>query len=100
MRITQEALTNVRKHLEATSVCVTLRSTPNGAEVSIKDNGRGFDPGAAVELDGTGHHGLLGMQERTEGLGGTFTIEAAPGEGTEVKVFLPKGRGRGVIWKG
>ena len=100
LRITQEALANVRKHAQATNVCVTLRNVPKGVEMNIKDDGRGFEPTSGFDGNGSGHHGLAGMRERVEGLGGTLTTLAAPGEGTEVRVFLPAGRGRGVLWKG
>ena len=68
--------------------------------MSIKDDGRGFDPSSQFDGNDAGHHGLRGMQERAEGLGGTLTVVAGPGEAAEVRVFLPAGRGRGVLWKG
>jgi len=100
LRITQEALANVRKHAQATNVCVILRDVPRGVELSIKDDGRGFGLPPGFDLNGSGHHGLIVMRERAEGLGGTLAVEAAPGEGTEIRVLLPAGRGRGALWKG
>ncbi|MFC1935985.1 sensor histidine kinase, partial [Chloroflexota bacterium] len=86
LRIAQEALANVRKHAEATDVCVTLRSIPSGVQLSIKDNGRGFESPSQFDGNGPGHHGLTVMRERAEGLGGTLALVATPGEGTEVRV--------------
>ena len=93
LRITQEALVNVRKHSKASNVCVALAAARGGVEVSIKDNGRGFDPSSLPD-NGAGHHGLLVMGERAEGLGGAVSIKAAPGEGTEVRLFMPAEVGR------
>jgi signal transduction histidine kinase len=87
IRITQEALTNVRKHARASHAWVRIRIVGNMAEVSISDNGRGFDllQSAAKE----GHFGLQTMRERAESVGGTVEILAAPGQGTTVQVRLP-----------
>jgi len=88
LRITQEALTNVRRHAQATEVGVKLENTSQAVEMLIKDNGQGFTP-SDLEKSQPGYHGLNIIRERAEGLGGTLTIDTAPGEGTEVKVSLP-----------
>lgn len=100
LRITQGALANVSKHAHASKVCVTVKSTSESVELSIKDDGQGFDPSQQFDGNGAGHHGLAIMRERTEGLGGTLTVVAAAGEGTEVRIVLPAGQGRGVLWSG
>lgn len=100
LRITQGALANVSKHAHASKVCVTVKSTSESVELSIKDDGQGFDPSQQSDANGAGHHGLAIMRERTEGLGGTLTVVAAAGEGTEVRIVLPAGQGRGVLWSG
>lgn len=100
LRITQGALANVSKHAHASKVCVTVKSTSESVELSIKDDGQGFDPSQQSDGNGAGHHGLAIMRERTEGLGGTLTVVAAAGEGTEVRIVLPAGQGRGVLWSG
>ena len=97
VRIIQESLANVRKYSQAESVSVTLKNIPNGVALAVKDDGKGFDTSAAPG-DGIGHHGLKVMAERAESLGGTFTVSAAPDQGTEVRVFLPVRRDRGVLW--
>ncbi|MBI4199235.1 MAG: sensor histidine kinase [Chloroflexi bacterium] len=93
LRIIQEALTNIRKHAAATEVWVRLASARKGLELLVKDNGKGFETDATTQ-DGTGHYGLNILRERAESLGGRFTIDSAPGHGTEVRVSLPQGRAR------
>lgn len=87
IRIIQEALTNVRKHARASHAWVRIRTIGGMAEVSISDNGRGFDlvQSAAKE----GHFGLQTMRERAESVGGTVEFLTAPGRGTTVQVRLP-----------
>jgi signal transduction histidine kinase len=87
-RVVQEALSNVRKHSEAASVSVVLRSKRTFVEVSVMDNGRGFDPS---EL-GTDRLGLSGISERVRLLGGAVEIETSPGVGTTVRATLPQWR--------
>ncbi|MBA7694450.1 hypothetical protein ES703_103060 [subsurface metagenome] len=88
LRITQEALTNVRRHALATEVGVKLGKNPQTVEMIIKDNGQGFIL-ADLEKSPPGYHGLNIIKERAEGLGGSLNITTAPGEGTEVRVSLP-----------
>jgi signal transduction histidine kinase len=88
LRITQEALTNVRRHAQATEVGVKLEKTSQAVEMLVKDNGQGFTL-SDLEKSPPGYHGLNIIRERAEGLGGAVTIDTAPGEGTEVKVSLP-----------
>jgi signal transduction histidine kinase len=92
-RILQEALTNVARHARASRISVILErrlSVPQGEGpwvlAVIEDNGVGFDVEQALKR---GRLGLLGMRERTEMLGGTLTIESAPGAGTTVVVAIP-----------
>lgn len=88
LRIAQEALTNIRKHAEATYVAVRLERNGGDIELIVQDNGRGFDL-AGYEKSSYGSHGLNIIKERAEGLGGTLSINTAPGKGTEVKVSVP-----------
>ncbi|MFC1879049.1 sensor histidine kinase [Chloroflexota bacterium] len=88
-RIAMEALNNVLKHANPTSVTVALhkdekRATPC-IELSIVDDGIGFDPDSK---DDEGGLGLISMGERIEKLGGELTILSAPGEGTQVKACV------------
>lgn len=84
-RILQEALTNVARHARAQEVFVELRVSNGGAALNVRDQGVGFDP----QTPAPRRLGLLGMRERTELLGGTFVLKAAPGKGTELQVILP-----------
>ena len=88
LRITQEALTNVRRHAQATDVEVKLEKTSQAVEMLIKDDGQGFTL-SDLEESPPGYHGLNIIRERAEGLGGSLNISTAPGEGTEVRVSLP-----------
>jgi signal transduction histidine kinase len=87
-RVVQEALSNVRKHSEATGVSVVLRSRRTFVEVSVTDDGRGFDPRGL----GTDRLGLSGISERVRLLGGAVEIETSPGAGTTVRATLPQWR--------
>jgi signal transduction histidine kinase len=94
LRIIQEALTNARKHSRARSVCVTFAAQDGCAQVTVQDDGCGFDPGEAFG-DSAGRVGLRVMRERAEEIGGTLAVQSAPGEGTQVIVTAPLARGRG-----
>ncbi len=84
-RILQEALSNVRKHSGARRVAVGLARSDGTLELTIADDGRGFDPGAPA--DGS-HLGLRNMRQRAEQLGGALEIETGPA-GTTVRVRVP-----------
>jgi signal transduction histidine kinase len=84
-RLVQEALTNIAKYAHARSVSVSLRPQNGQAEVSVHDDGRGFDPQAPRRAA----HGLMGMRYRVQAMGGVLRIESAPGEGTRINAGLP-----------
>ena len=88
LRITQEALTNVRRHAQASEVEVKLEQIGEAVGLLVRDNGQGF---ILADLDEPypGYHGLNIIKERAEGLGGSVDISTAPGEGTAVMVNLP-----------
>jgi len=95
LRVTQEALANVRKHAHAGRVALTLSYMDGEAALDVRDDGVGF-----VGVDGSGPNGglgLHGMRERVEALGGRLAVESAPGAGTTVAVTVPvlEGSGRG-----
>jgi signal transduction histidine kinase/ligand-binding sensor domain-containing protein len=92
-RVAQEAVTNVIRHAGATRAVVHLRERGDWLEVSIEDDGRGFDVRKATVEAPTGEAlGLLGMQERVQILGGEFEIVSAPGRSTRVSARLPRER--------
>ena len=84
-RIVQEALTNIYKYAEATTVIVEVEIIPENLRLIVKDNGRGFDPS---QVSGTGF-GLQGMQERVAALNGTFALKAEPGRGCRIQIEVP-----------
>lgn len=89
-RIVQEALTNVARHSQARHVRIELCRRGNGLELTVRDDGSGFDVSAALARSSSGGSmGLLGMQERAELVGGRLTVESAPAQGTTIKVLLP-----------
>jgi two-component system NarL family sensor kinase len=84
-RICQEALTNVARHAEAGRVRVQLVATPQEVRLSVEDDGRGFD---ASSVPGD-RHGLVGMWERAQMLGGALEVRSRPGEGTRIEASVP-----------
>jgi len=87
-RFVQEALNNAAKHARAGRVGVALRSSDGGLQIVVRDDGVGFDPGAQAAAPG-GRLGLRQMRERAASLEGSLTILARPGQGAEVRVWLP-----------
>jgi len=88
-RITQEALTNVAKHAQAGHVWVRLTADHDAVDLTIRDDGVGFDPVQAGRLLNDGHFGLAGMRERVELGGGHLELDSRPGHGTTIHVALP-----------
>jgi signal transduction histidine kinase len=85
-RIAQEALTNVRRHADASEVLITLERKASVLRLTVRDDGCGFDVAA---LRNGPSHGLRGMRERARGLGDTLRIDSNPGDGTCITVELP-----------
>ncbi len=89
-RTAQEALTNVVKHAGAQHAEVRLEVDGGRAFLSVRDDGRGFDPAAALARERDREHfGLKGIQERISALGGTCAFESKLGSGTTVVVDIP-----------
>ena len=85
-RIFQESLTNVGRHANATKVIVSLEQKDGRLTLTIEDDGQGFEQeriGVKQTL------GILGMRERCEMMGGEYTLQSAPGEGTTIAVTVP-----------
>ncbi len=93
-RILQEALANGHRHSGASRQRLRVARRENAIELTVTDDGRGFDPERVlareedVGVEG-GHFGLRGIQDRVEMLGGTLTIDSAPGRGAALSVVLP-----------
>jgi len=89
-RVVQEALTNIRKHANATKVNLYIQFQEDKLLVEVRDNGKGF--GISQTQDSAisvGHMGLLGMKQRAEMLGGDIRIKTGQGTGTTITLSLP-----------
>ncbi|WP_419994706.1 sensor histidine kinase [Streptomyces boninensis] len=89
LRITQGALANVREHAGARNAAVTLTHLDDQVVVDIADDGRGFAPESAGPPGPQRGHGLPAIRARARQLGGTVTVESAPGQGTVLSVSIP-----------
>ncbi|MEU6086292.1 GAF domain-containing sensor histidine kinase [Streptomyces sp. NPDC047085] len=89
LRVAQEALHNALRHSGAEHVDVTVDRRGGGAVLRVTDDGSGFDP-HAVRRAGR-HLGLVSMRDRASGVGGTLTVESAPGKGTTIEMEVPGG---------
>src|SRR3712207_2996479 len=89
-RIVQEAMHNTVKHAAASQLRVALQPDETALSLSVRDDGVGFDPSG----DFPGHLGHRSMRQRVARLGGTLTIESAPGQGTCIRASIPLGRRR------
>lgn len=86
-RVAQESLNNILKHAGASEVKVTLHRGVKEVTLTIRDNGKGFDPNSPRSIE---HIGLLSMRDSVAYLGGEFTIQSEPGKGTVIEVKCPK----------
>jgi len=89
-RILQETLNNVEKHAHARHVMVNLTKPANIVQLTINDDGIGFDPAQhPARRKGNGGLGLLGMRERAAYVGGTLTVKSVHRAGTEIEIRIP-----------
>lgn len=86
-RVVQEALNNIVKHAEASTVKVSVVENSESVRISVEDDGRGFSPDPNSE-----RFGLTGMKERVSLSGGEFELESEPGKGTRIRARLPVAR--------
>jgi PAS domain S-box-containing protein len=86
LRIIQEALCNVSKHSGAPQAEVRLKGGPEAILLTVRDQGKGFDPSRNNKVEGIG---LQSMRERARMLGGTFDVRSTPERGTEIAVTIP-----------
>jgi len=85
-RLVQEAITNITKYAQARNVWLMLADHGDHVEVSVRDDGVGFDPQSHRPTA----HGLMGMRYRAEAEHGSLTVVSAPGQGTLIRVSLPQ----------
>jgi len=86
IRIFQEALSNVRKHAQASKVCMVCRETDEDLVLEVRDDGKGFTP---EDVTSASQYGLRGMRERAELIGADFQVISQPQAGTIVRLRLP-----------
>ncbi|MCU0701473.1 MAG: sensor histidine kinase, partial [Myxococcaceae bacterium] len=84
-RVLQELLTNALKHAQARQVEVRMAFLPERVQLTVKDDGRGFDPAAPRP----GHYGLINLQERANKVGATVSVDSRPGAGAHVTFSVP-----------
>jgi signal transduction histidine kinase/ligand-binding sensor domain-containing protein len=94
-RIVQECLNNIVKHSQAAKAAVTIRREEGRLDLTIEDNGRGFESDenpANPKFEGpnskSGGFGLIGIRERAELLGGKIEIKSAPDHGTTIRIVI------------
>lgn len=85
-RMTQELLSNTLRHAKAEHIFISFSETAGTLVLTVKDDGVGFD----TSIGKTASQGLKNIRERTLSLGGTVTLDSAPGAGTVVKIIIPK----------
>jgi len=89
-RVVQEALTNVARHAKAKKVCVELHQRNGEVQLTVRDDGAGFDVSAAYRRAARGASlGLLGMQERASLVGGRLDVSSTPSQGTLIRASFP-----------
>ncbi len=88
-RVAQEALTNVIRHAQATQVEIVITKIPGAIRMEVGDNGKSFQVEQVFQNRKHKRLGLVGMRERIEMVGGSLTIESAPGAGTKVRADIP-----------
>jgi len=87
-RLVQEASTNAVKHARATKLTVSVTEASGQVDITVTDDGTGFDPAASVE-----GFGLIGMRERVSLMDGTFSVQSQQGAGTTVQCRIPAAPG-------
>jgi len=92
LRICQEAVVNAYRHAQAKKIQVQITYRPDGVDLCVHDNGRGFDPKTLSAGKG---FGLTSMRERAERMGARIEISGEPGAGTRVAVMARASTGNG-----
>ena len=89
-RIIQEALTNTAKYAHASKITITIKEKNGTVNLSIADDGIGFNPEDIHQLTEKKGLGLIGMKERAESIGGKFFVQSNPGKGTNISVEVKR----------
>lgn len=88
-RVIQESLSNIRKHARASHIIIKMEILPRKINISIKDNGVGFNLSSILADKKREGYGLIGMRERIQILNGQIAINSAPGQGTYINISVP-----------
>ena len=88
-RVAQEGLNNVVKHSGARAASLEMIGRPAHVQLIIRDNGKGFVPGAVTPTAAGDGFGLVGMAERCRMMGGDLRVDSAPGKGTVITIAVP-----------
>ena len=88
-RVVQESIVNALRHAAAPLVRVRVTRDGAGVRLSVRDEGRGFDPATLDHAAAAGRLGVVGMRERVRASGGAFSLRSCPGAGTTVAIELP-----------
>jgi len=86
LQMSREALSNAARHARASRIRLAMRDTEGVLELSVEDDGVGFD---AAEEPPAGHLGLANLRQRAAALGGIMSIESSPGSGTRLSIRIP-----------
>jgi len=92
-RIVREAVANAARHAGARNITVSVVYGWLGVRVEVRDDGCGIEPALLAGGQREGHWGLIGMRERARALGAKLSLASTPGNGTLVRLFLPRWRG-------
>jgi PAS domain S-box-containing protein len=84
--VAREAVSNILRHAEASAVCVELALLDDRVQMTVADNGRGFD---ASTRGGSRHYGLRNMNTRARLIGGRLSVSSAAGKGTQIRLEIP-----------
>ena len=87
-RIIQECISNTLKYAEASALRISTETKPNGIELTIQDNGKGFDK-SILTRKSSRSMGMLNIEERVKSLKGKFELETSPGNGTRYTFLIP-----------
>jgi signal transduction histidine kinase len=88
-RVAQAALVNIAQHARASTVSVKITELPQAVLMEVSDNGRSFNVSSVLDSRRNKRLGLIGMRERVEMVGGTFSVVSEPGRGTTVSSMIP-----------
>jgi NarL family two-component system sensor histidine kinase YdfH len=85
IRAAAEVLTNIAQHARASGASLSIETTDDSLNITVRDDGQGFDPAQIP----AGHYGLLGLRERIRLSNGTLSIQSAPGKGAAIQISIP-----------